>query len=159
MPDKCASRVLSPQKNLSINARVCAIIDKDGHCWDEDRVCAEFSPQKAQTILGIPFSSRQVPDTLIWAGSTSRKYTTKSAYKLLSRTPTIGPSNPSAHSSSWNHIWDLEVPNKIKHFIWRACCESLPIKKNLFTKKVTRNAVCDLCHVGVEDVIHALWGC
>ena len=78
---------------------------------------------------------------------------------MLSRTPTVGPSNPLAHSSSWNHIWDLEVPNKIKHFIWRACRKSLPTKKNLFIKKVTRNAVCDLCHVGVEDVIHALWGC
>ena len=49
--------------------------------------------------------------------------------------------------------------NKIKHFIWRACCESLPTKKNLFTKKVTRSANYDLCHDGVEDVIHALWGC
>ena len=122
-------------------------------------MCAEFSPHEAQAILGIPLCSRQVPDTLIWAGSTSGKYTTKSAYKLLSRTPTVGPSNPLAHSSSWNHIWDLEVPNKIKHFIWRACRKSLPTKKNLFIKKVTRNAICDLCHVGVEDVIHALWGC
>ena len=53
----------------------------------------------------------------------------------------------------------LEVPNKIKHFIWRACCKSLPTKKNLFTKKVTRNATYDLCRNGVEDVIHLLWGC
>ena len=158
LPDKCACRVLSPQKNLPINARVCALIDEDSRCWDEDCVCAEFSPQEAQTIMGIPLSSRQVQDTLIWADSSSGKYTTKSAYKLLSRSPTVGTSNPSAHSSSWNHIWDLEVPNKIKHFIWRACRESLPTKKNLFTKKVLRSAACDLCHDGVEDVIHALWG-
>ena len=111
LPDKCACRVLSPQKNLPINAQVYAIIDKDSRCWDEERVCAEFSPQEAQTILGIPLSSRQVHNTLIWADSTPGKYTTKNAYKLLSRTPTVGPSNPSTHSSSWNHIWDLEVLN------------------------------------------------
>ena len=151
--------MLSPQKNLPNNARVCAIIDEDGHCWDEERVLAEFSPHEAQGILGIPISSRQVPDTLIWASTKSGKYMTKSAYKLLSRTPTVGPSNPSAHSSSWDQIWELEVLNKIKHFIWRACRESLPTKKNLFTKKVTRNAICDLCHDGVEDVLHVLWGC
>lgn len=159
LPDKFSSRVISPQKNLPNNALVCASIDEDGPCWDEGRVLSEFFPHEARAILGIPLSSRQVSDKLIWAGTKSGKYTTKSAYKLLSGTPTAGPSNPSAHSSFWKQIWELEVPNKIKHFIWRACCESLPSKKNLFTKKVTRNATCDLCHDGVEDAIHALWGC
>ena len=78
---------------------------------------------------------------------------------MLYETPALGPSNPLAHSSSWKQIWDLDVPSKIKHFIWRACYESLATKKNLFTKKVTRSANYDLCHDGVEDVIHALWGC
>ena len=159
LPDMFSSRVISPQKNLSINARVCVLIDEDGHCWDEGRVFAKFFPYEAQVILGIPLSSRQVPDTLIWAGTKSGRYTTKSAYKLLSSSPSVGPSNPSAFSKSWNQIWELKVPNKIKHFIWRACRESLPTKKNLFSKKVTRNATCDLCHDGVEDVIHTLWGC
>ena len=56
---------------------------------------------------------------------------------MLYETPALGPSNPLAHSSSWKQIWDLDVPSKIKHFIWRACYESLATKKNLFTKKVT----------------------
>ncbi|KAL0009205.1 hypothetical protein SO802_010707 [Lithocarpus litseifolius] len=156
--DKFSSRVISPQKNLPNNAPVCAIINEDGPCWDKGRVLSEFFPHEARAILGIPLSSRQVPDTLIWAGTKSGKYTTKSAYKLLSGTPIAGPLNPLAHSGIWKQIWELEVPNKIKHFIWRACCESLTTKKNLFTKEVTRNATCDLCHDGVEDVIHAPWG-
>ena len=52
----------------------------------------------------------------------------------------------------------LGVPNKIKHFIWRACCESLPTKRNLFSRKVTWCATCDRCKEEIEDVIHALWG-
>ena len=91
LQEKLSNRVLSPQKNLPNNAQVCAIIDEDGHCWDEECVLAEFFPYEAQAILGIPLSSHQVPGTLIWVGTKSGRYTTNSAYKLLSGSPSIGP--------------------------------------------------------------------
>ena len=37
-------------------------------------------------------------------------------------------------------------------------CESLPNKRNLFSRKVTRCATFDRCKEEIEDVIHALWG-
>ena len=86
-----------------------------------ERVCSEFFPHEARTILGIPLSSRQSTNTLIWAGTKLGHYSTKSAYKLLSEAPSSGTSNPSAHNSFWRNIWSLAVPNKIKHFIWPAC--------------------------------------
>ena len=86
-----------------------------------ERVCSEFFPHEARTILGIPLSSRQSTNTLIWAGTKLGHYSTKSAYKLLSEAPCSGTSNPSAHNSFWRNIWLLAVPNKIKHFIWPAC--------------------------------------
>ena len=53
----------------------------------------------------------------------------------------------------------LNIPNKIKHFLWRACSESLPTKKNLCRKNLVTNANYDLCHDKPEDVLHALWDC
>lgn len=74
--------------------------------------------------------------------------------------PTLpGASDPSAQNSCWRRVWTLNVPNKIKHFIWRACRESLPTKKNLLIRKVTRTAICDHCNEEVEDTIYALWVC
>ena len=154
--------IISPQKNLPMNAKVCALIDEDGLRWITKRVTQEFFPREAQQILGIPLSLNRVPDLLIWAGTKSGRYMTKSAYKMLTSKldlSTPSPSNTQTQTSCWRRIWSLSVPNKIKHFLWRACRDSLPTKKNLLAKNVTRNALCEWCNGEVEDSVHALWGC
>ena len=59
----------------------------------------------------------------------------------------------------WNKIWGLKVPNKVKHFVWKACKNSLPTKVNLVRRKVITDGLCDKCKQGPEDVVHALYGC
>ena len=159
LPDMSTKHIISPQKNLPMNAKVCALIDEDGPRWITERVTQEFLPHEAQQILGIPLSSNRVPDLLIWAGTKSGRYTTKSAYKLLMSKPVLSTPSPfdtSAQTNCWRRIWSLSVPNKIKHFLWRACCESLPTKKNMLSRNVTRNALCEWCNEEFEDSVHAL---
>ena len=162
LPTKHSSSIASPQKNFPSDARVCAIIDEEGPNWILDRVQDKFLPHKAQAVLSIPLSLWRGKDTLIWAETDSGKYPTKSAYKLLSTHATSlapGTSDPATNNTSWSNIWTLNVPNKVKHFIWRACHESLPTKKNLLIRKVTRNSICERCQSEIEDTVHALWGC
>ena len=130
-------KVISPQKSLPLNARVCTLMDEEGPRWLEDRISVEFLPHEAKSILSLPLSNRCIPDKLIWQGTTQGNYTTSCAYKLLlaieaSLQP--GTSNPAAHSVFWNNIWGLKVLAKVEHFIWRACNESLPTKENLFRR-------------------------
>ena len=144
LPDMSTKHIISPQKNLPMNAKVCALIDEDGPRWIRERETQEFFPHEAQQILGIPLSSNQAPNLLIWAGTKSRRYVTKSTYKMLSSNQnfsTPSPSDTSAQTSCWRRIWSMSIPNKIKHFLWRACHESLPTKKNLLARNVTRNAL------------------
>ena len=68
-------------------------------------------------------------------------------------------SNADVSKRLWKGVWSMEVPNKVRHFIWRAVGESLPIKKNLLKSCVVLDGLCGLCKVGVEDSIHALWLC
>nr|POE97055.1 hypothetical protein CFP56_48039 [Quercus suber] len=143
-----------------MNAKVCALIEEDGPRWIKEWVVHEFLSHEAQQILGIPLSSKQVPGLLIWASTKLGRYTTKSAYKMLTskcETSTSGISDTLAQTSCWRRIWSLSVPNKIKHFLWRACRESLPTKKNLLVRNVTRDALCKWCNEEVEDSVHALW--
>ena len=57
----------------------------------------------------------------------------------------------------WKGIWELRVPHKIKHFVWRACHNVLPTKCNLVRWNIINLEVCELCNEGQEDVLHALW--
>lgn len=51
------------------------------------------------------------------------------------------------------------MSGEIKHFIWKACSNSLPTKENLLRRKVLQDSVCHLYARESEDVFHALWGC
>ena len=59
----------------------------------------------------------------------------------------------------WNGIWKLNVPNKVRHFLWQAIRESLPTKSNLHRRQVLNSGICDACGDCAEDGIHALWLC
>ena len=47
LPDKSTKHIISPQKNLPMNAKVCALIDEDGPRWIRERVTQEFFPHEA----------------------------------------------------------------------------------------------------------------
>lgn len=68
-------------------------------------------------------------------------------------------SDGSPEKRMWNTIWHANIPNKIKHFIWRSCKNTLPTRRNLVKKKVVANDICELCRMEPEDGIHALWCC
>ena len=59
----------------------------------------------------------------------------------------------------WKKIWDLEVPNKVKNFVWRACKEALPTKENLYRRKIAQNALCENCKEQNEDGSHFIFFC
>ena len=162
LPGLYSSKVLSPQKFFPMNAKVCALMIENGASWDENRVRGEFLPFETREILSIPLSSRQSADIRIWKETKNGRYSTKSAYRLLAKSASKnqpGPSSSLVHKKFWSTIWMLNIPNKIKHFLWRACSESLPTKKNLCRKNLVTNANYDLCHDKPEDVLHALWDC
>ena len=57
------------------------------------------------------------------------------------------------------YIWSLESPNKVKHFIWRACKNSLPTKCNLVRRQVISDHSCDRCSGSPENPLHPVRNC
>ena len=109
--------------------------------------------------MGIPLSIRNRKDRVIWAYTSSGVYSTSSAYKLLSTRVSPGSSNQEPQRRFWKAVWELRVPHKIKHFVWRACHNTLPTKCNLFWLKHINSEVCELCNEGHKDLLHAVWKC
>lgn len=69
-----------------------------------------------------------------------------------------GSSQPS-DSIVWSGIWNLQISNAEKNFMWRACHNLLPTKENLLRRKVVSDLMCPICKLEVETTFHILWGC
>ena len=53
----------------------------------------------------------------------------------------------------------MQVPLKIRNFIWQACRNVLPTKQALMRRKIVADPICERCKLDVEDAKHALWLC
>ncbi|KAM6544052.1 hypothetical protein CsatB_008499 [Cannabis sativa] len=56
-------------------------------------------------------------------------------------------------------IWQLEVPPKVQHFLWRVLVGCLPTKVQLSTKKINVDLYCPFCNNAVETISHVLLEC
>jgi hypothetical protein len=69
-----------------------------------------------------------------------------------------GSSQPS-DSIIWRGIWNLQISNAGKNFVWRACNNLLPTRDNLLQRKVVNDLRCPICNLESETTYHILWGC
>ncbi|XP_040987647.1 uncharacterized protein LOC121235363 [Juglans microcarpa x Juglans regia] len=61
--------------------------------------------------------------------------------------------------NGWKLIWGLNVPNVVKHFLWKAAHNLLPTKLNLYKKQITESNCCPICERELETIMHAVWSC
>jgi hypothetical protein len=130
--------------------------------WRIDLLHAIFCPRDVELILKIPLSCRRPPDVLIWAGTKRGIFSVKSAYRLQ-----VTNQNSQAASSSssmmaqnlWSSLWAVQVPPKVKLFIWKACQNIIPTQTKLFEKGITHSYSCLWCEDEPETSDHVLWGC
>lgn len=119
-------------------------------------------PTRSSTYQVSAFVFTPQPDTLIWKVEKSGSYSVKSGYIILCELHDLDTSRSQALESwrgFWKSIWKLKVPGKIKHFLWKACNNSLPTKENLLKRKILQELVCHRCSRESKNVVHALWSC
>ena len=89
-------------------------------------------------------------------------FITCSAYKMLfscDSSSSASSSNPEAQKKFWKGIWQLWVPNKMKHFVWRIYNNALPTMENLYQRHIVPSVSYALCNVLPKDSLHAVWSC
>ena len=159
LPAQSIKSVISSILQLAPEAKVSELIDHDNAVWKADLVQQLFLPHKVSVIMGIPLSERLPPNKITWALTPSGMFTTGSAYKLLiacDSASNAGTSNPESQRRFWKSIWQLHTPNKIKHFIWKACQYALPTMANLQQRHIVTLATYKGCKEQPEDPLHAL---
>ncbi|KAL5758152.1 hypothetical protein ACOSP7_020763 [Xanthoceras sorbifolium] len=117
-----------------------------------------FSPEDAEYILSIPPSSHE--DALCWHFDKLGKFSVKSAYWLASQNPDLArSSSPAPLASWWRSLWLLNLPAKVRLFLWRLCHDWLPSAGSFVRRHISMAEHCHLCMGGVESIVHACWGC
>ena len=83
----------------------------------------------------------------------------KLALEMVHDENSRGASNNQSNKLLWKTIWRLNVPNKVKSFAWCASKNIIPIKANLYHRKVIDNPICEACGLRAESSRHVLWDC
>lgn len=71
----------------------------------------------------------------------------------------LSSSSSNSSQSFWKKIWKIQAPNKVRHFIWRAAKDSLPIKQNLKSQHILMDKTCTQCDDHQETLMNSLWLC
>lgn len=115
------------------NARVCSLLNYSENQWNRDVILNLFESRDASLIMAIPVNIAE-NDSWYWKYDKLGDYSVKSAYRHIRE---LKENNRSVDNSGfWKQLWNLKIPPKIKHFMWRALSENLPTKFNLRSKRV-----------------------
>uniref|UniRef100_A0A803MRY4 Reverse transcriptase zinc-binding domain-containing protein n=1 Tax=Chenopodium quinoa TaxID=63459 RepID=A0A803MRY4_CHEQI len=84
-------------------------------------------------------------------------YTVKSAYWLgILGLRTL---HNTGSAENWRYIWKINGPQKMKHFIWKACSKSMAVNSELHRRHIIEDNYCQRCREDVETVTHAIFKC
>lgn len=118
---------ISP-KQLHPNTRVSDLMSSP-RVWNHNLIDQSFLPLDADLIKGLPLSTSNREDSTF--GTTIKKglFTVKNGYCVLLDTKNATNLSSSLQISKWwKELHSLEIPSKIKIFLWRASTNSLPTK-------------------------------
>ncbi|KAK7273868.1 hypothetical protein RIF29_14932 [Crotalaria pallida] len=138
LPNQNGGKVFSPVTALDENATVSSLIDGDCHAWRIALIDSLFMSSEAQAIKSIPLSWVDREDKLVWNGTIDGELTVKSAYKeiMQHRSSQQVGSSSSSHPICWKTLWKMNIPAKIKNFLWRLMMDVLPTRYNLAKRGV-----------------------
>lgn len=127
---------------LPIDITVAGLIDEENR-WDETKPNQHFIREDTEVIVKIPLPINQKKNELMWHFDKRGEYSIKSGYQVALQIKVPDLSNSSNYSSKqWNSLWSLELPEKIKLFMWKASKNLLPLAENLWIRKCVQEPLC-----------------
>nr|XP_017221408.1 PREDICTED: uncharacterized protein LOC108198150 [Daucus carota subsp. sativus] len=139
-----------------VGKKVSSLMETDQSRWNMELISDIFIERDANLILSIPLQ-RSMEDSWYWRREKMGQYSVRSAYAALSEKRDVNHS--SDNSGFWRRIWNLKIPLKVKHFLWRAITGCLPTKEQLISRRVEVIEQCPLCNLEPESVAHVLTSC
>ncbi|KAL8099026.1 hypothetical protein AgCh_031650 [Apium graveolens] len=133
--------------------RVNSLMIPGERCWDMEVVIDICNHQDVALIKSIPLSVMDKGDSWFWKFDESGEFTVKTCYRWLQG------ENDISQRGFWNKLWSLQIPSKIKNFLWRVSRWCLPTNYALAGKGIIIITRCPWCHSEEETDEHVLFSC
>jgi hypothetical protein len=158
IPKHFDARPLTPRDDHVVSL-VSDLVTASGQ-WNEQLIRETFISVDPAAILRIPLRPN-AEDWWAWESEKHGEYSVKTAYRKLADAQQQGEPTTLGGSgdASWNRIWKLNVPPKVKVFWWRVLHEFLPAKLVLYQRHIEQTTFCDLCGTEQESIQHILIHC
>uniref|UniRef100_A0A803NPV8 Reverse transcriptase domain-containing protein n=1 Tax=Cannabis sativa TaxID=3483 RepID=A0A803NPV8_CANSA len=140
-----------------VGRSVDSLLQLERRAWDVDLIRDMFNQQDMDLILSIQLSDAQRGDCWYWSKETNGVYSVRSAYKLLQQISGDWPNEGA--DVYWKRLWQLNVPAKVHHLVWRVISGTLPTKLQLSNRHVHVDLTCPLCNKAPESIPHVLFSC
>ncbi|GMY19031.1 putative ribonuclease h protein [Fagus crenata] len=122
-----------------------------------------FLSFEANLIAQIPLRGTQKPDRQVWGRTPNGIFSVQSAYQMLVEDLKQVESRTSSTSQRWKvlwkKLWSVQVPQKIKVFMWKACSNIFPTCTMLFDRNIGSNFSCSVCGEEAETRDHIFMEC
>lgn len=136
----------------SSDMKVCELFIPGERKWDAAKVHNLVTISDANSILAIPIPRYQVPDRIAWMNTSDGKYSVKSGYKFWCAQ--FNECKWVTSSPGWGKLWKLQIPHKMRVFLWRICRNNIPVHNLLRGKGVDTTIMCPMCLNDVEHLMH-----
>lgn len=151
-----------PNRNSSLDASFASsnmktvnqLIVQDSGKWNVYILNALFDTDTVSGIcnIRIPLSGK---DTLRWSPTYNGQFSVKSDYKCIVKEIYGGE----ASNFPWKSLWKLDVPQKIKHFLWKCMNDCVSVRSKLARYVDSISNVCPLCEHEEETINHLFIDC
>lgn len=99
---------------------------------------------------------------MIWNCTKNGVFSVKSVYQLaqtMKKRYREETSRSRERDDILKNLWCLNVAPIVKFFLWKASNDILPIRSNLYSRKVIDSSQCMICMKEVETMMHVIWSC
>nr|POF21965.1 hypothetical protein CFP56_67091 [Quercus suber] len=151
------SAFLEKEVEISLNAREATVQDLTPHVNDSNNPPSS----ECMTLRKWKKLARDIPMQNDPLSLNTGVYSVKSGSRFLANEAnlSISQANQHHHEDIWKRIRSLPIPNKVWNFLWRACRDAIPVKRNLQRRKILKDDICEHCRSAPETTYHALWEC
>jgi hypothetical protein len=137
---------------------VAAFIDSTTATWNRQRLDEWFLPMDVEAIQAIPISTTRFDDFWAWHHERTGVFSVRSAYRMVVNSKrrreewldgTTTSSDHKQEEKNWSALWKVQVPSKLRVFLWRLAKQSIPTGDVRHHRNMAPDCSCSLC--GAED--------